>query len=305
MLSKNAIQFIKESIAPRTAPVLSIYFGANPAEPTHQKRGWLVRVKDSLKGLDLPGGLAPKVIHELEQIIPAAHTYVIFADNNDLMKIYALQVDLPVVDLAHGRVEVRWSEPYVFPLVYAINEYSRQGVVLLDKAKWHFYTVHLCEIHEVADAFLDIPRDHEGKDEKRPAMRFEQGVVLRGGAEGDRYDRHIEASVIRFYKHNVGVLEKLVAAWHIDELIFIGPNEDTHLFENYLPKVLRHRVIGHAPSLPKPAPSAGEVLQKVGPIIEQKTEASERALLDEIRDVGRWTFLAVLTDCKWAGSICS
>ena len=122
MLSKNDIQFIKESIAPRTAPVLSIYFDANPAEPTNQKRGWLVRVKDTLKGLDLPRGLTPKVIHELEQIIPAAHTYVVFADDADLIKIYALQVDLPVVDIAHGRVEVRWGEPYVFPLVYAIDE---------------------------------------------------------------------------------------------------------------------------------------------------------------------------------------
>ncbi len=129
-------------------------------------------------------------------------------------------------------------------------------------------------------------------------MRFEQGVVLRGGAEGDHYERHIEASVIRFYKHNVSVLEKLVAAWHIDELIFIGPNEDTRFFENYLPKALRQRVIGHAPSLPKPAPSAGEVLQKVAPIIEEKMQATERALLDEIRDVGRWTIPTVLNDLQ-------
>jgi Bacterial archaeo-eukaryotic release factor family 10 len=298
MLSKNDIQFIKESIAPRTAPVLSIYFDANPAEPTNQKRGWLVRVKDTLKGLDLPRGLTPKVIHELEQIIPAAHTYVVFADDADLIKIYALQVDLPVVDLAHSRIEVRWGEPYVFPLVYALDEYSRQGVVLLDKAKWHFYTVHLGEIHEVADAFLHIPRDHTRKDEKRPAMRFEQGVVLRGGAEGDRYERHIEAAVVRFYKHNVSVLEELVAAWHIDELIFMGPNQDTRFFENYLPRALRQKVIGQAPSLPKPDPSAGEVLQKVAPIIQEKMQATERALLDEIRDVGRWTIPTVLNDLQ-------
>lgn len=169
---------------------------------------------------------------------------------------------------------------------------------MLDKAKWHFYTLHLGEIHEVADAFLDIPRDHSRKDEKRPAMRFEQGLVLRGGAEGDHFERHIEASVQRFYKHNASVLEKLVAAWHIDELIFMGPNEDTRFFESYLPKALRQRVIGYAPSLPKPAPSAGEVLQKVAPIIEEKMQATEQALLDEIRDVGRWTIPTVLNDLQ-------
>jgi hypothetical protein len=298
VLSKNDIQFIKESIAPRTAPVLSIYFNANPAEPTNQKRGWLVRVKDSLKGLDLPRGLAQKVIQELELIIPAAHTYIVFAADDDLVKIYAVQVDLPVVDIAHGRIEARWGEPYVFPIVYAIDEYTRQGVVLLDKAKWHFYTLHLGEIREVADAFLDLPSDHSRKDEKRPAARFEQGVVLRGGAEGDRYERHIEASVQRFYKRNAGVLEKLIAAWHIDELIFMGPQQDTHFFESCLPRALRQRVIGHAPSLPKPAPSAGEVLQKVAPVIEEEMQATELKLLDEIRDVGRWTVPTVLNDLQ-------
>ena len=129
-------------------------------------------------------------------------------------------------------------------------------------------------------------------------MRFEQGVVLRGGAEGDHYERHIEASVVRFYKHNVSVLGELVAAWHIDELIFMGPNEDTRFFENYLPRALRQKVIGQAPSLPKPDPSAGEVLQKVAPIIQEKMQATERALLDEIRDVGRWTIPTVLTDLQ-------
>jgi Bacterial archaeo-eukaryotic release factor family 10 len=298
VLSKNDIQFIKESIAPRSAPVLSIYFNANPAEPTNQKRGWLVRVKDSLKSLDLPRGLAQKVIQELELIIPAAHTYIVFAADDDLVKIYAVQVDLPVVDIAHGRIEARWGEPYVFPIVYAIDEYTRQGVVLLDKAKWHFYTLHLGEIHEVADAFLDLPSDHSRKDEKRPAARFEQGVLLRGGAEGDRYERHIEASVQRFYKRNAGVLEKLVAAWHTDELVFMGPQQDTHFFESCLPRALRQRVIGHAPSLPKPAPSAGEVLQKVAPVVEEKLQATELELLDEIRDVGRWTIHAVLNDLQ-------
>jgi release factor family 10 len=293
VLRKQHIQFIKESIAPRTAPVLSIYFNANPAEPTNQRRGWLVRVKDSLKGLNVPREVAQKAIHELELTLPAAHTYATFAAD-DLINIYALQVDLPVVDIAHGRIDGRWGEPYLFPLVYAIDEYARHAVVLLDQAKWHFYEVYLGEIKEVADAFMELPSDHLRKDEPRPAQRFEQGVVLRGGAGGDRFKRHIEASVQRFYKRAASVLEGLVAARDIDALILMGPREDTHLFENCLPRALRQRVLGHVPSLSKPAPSAGEVLQKVEPVIEEKMQATELKLLDEIRDVGRWGLSAVL-----------
>jgi hypothetical protein len=310
MLRRHEIQFIKENIAPRTAPVLSLYLNVNPAEPTNANRAWLTRVKDSMKGLDVPREVTEKAIHELEAIRPAARTFVVFAAD-DLIQLYALQVDLPVVDLAHGQIEARWGEPYVFPLVYAIDEYARHGVVLLDRAKWRFFEVYLGEISEVADAFLDLPLDHDHtrKLEKRPAERWVQAsvpsersvqgsVVLRGGGEGDHYERHVEAWVQRFYKRAAHILEKLVTVWNIDELIFMGPHVDTHYFEQYLPKVLRQRVAGHAPALPESSPSAGEVLQKAAPIIADRQQAAEMALLDEIRDIGRWTIPTVLKELQ-------
>ena len=132
MLLKKDIQFIKENIAPRSAPILSMYLNVNPAEPTNANRAWLVRVKDSLKGLDVPREVREKVMRELEVTRPAASTYTVFAAD-DLMQVYSLQVDLPVVDVAHGRIEARWGEPYVFPPVYAIDEYARHGVVPLTR----------------------------------------------------------------------------------------------------------------------------------------------------------------------------
>jgi len=300
VLLKRDIQFIKENLAPRSAPVLSIYLNVNPAEPTNANRAWLVRVKDSLKGLNVPREVREKVMRELEATRPAARTYVVFAAD-DLMQVYALQVDLPVVDLAHGRIEARWGEPYVFPLAYAIDECARHGVVLLDKEKWRFFEVYLGEIKEVADAFLGLSLDHNHarKLEKRPAERWMQGnVVLGGGAEGDHYERHIEAWVERFYKRAAGILEKLVAASSIDALIFMGPHEDTHFFEQYLPRTLRQRLAGHASALPKANPSAGEVLEKVAPVIAEKLQATEMALLDEIRDVGRWSVPTVLKELQ-------
>jgi hypothetical protein len=59
-----------------------------------------------LKGLDVPREVREKVMRELEVTRPAARTYAVFAAD-DLMQVYALLVDLPVVDLAHGRIEAR------------------------------------------------------------------------------------------------------------------------------------------------------------------------------------------------------
>ena len=126
MLRKDDIHFIKDTIVPHSAPLLSLYADVNPANPDNAGRAWLVRVKNTLRSLSLPPDLPEKVIEALEFERPEARTCALFA-GKDLLRMYTLRVDLPVVDLAHGRVDARWGEPYVFPLVYMIDEYERYG----------------------------------------------------------------------------------------------------------------------------------------------------------------------------------
>ena len=287
MLSKDDIHFIKSTIVPHSAPLLSLYADVNPANPANAGRAWLVRVKNTLKSLLLPRDLPEKVIEALEFERPEARTFALFA-GKDLLQMYMLRVDLPVVDLAHGRVDARWGEPYVFPLVYMIDEYERYGVVFVDREKWRFYDVFLGDIEERADAFLELHSDHSRKLEKRPAVRLLQGAVLRGGAAGDRFERHVEALAHRFYKRAAHTLEKLVETAHTDWLILMGPDEDTHHFEQCLPRALRTRTAGLVPPPPNPQASAGEILKTVLPFITDNRQARELALLSELRERGLW-----------------
>jgi peptide subunit release factor 1 (eRF1) len=287
VLSKDDIHFIKSTIVPHSAPLLSLYADVNPANPANAGRAWLVRVTNTLKSLLLPRDLPEKVIEALEFERPEARTFALFA-GKDLLQMYMLRVDLPVVDLAHGRVDARWGEPYVFPLVYMIDEYERYGVVFVDREKWRFYDVFLGDIEERADAFLELHSDHSRKLEKRPAVRLLQGAVLRGGAAGDRFERHVEALAHRFYKRAAHTLEKLVETAHTDWLILMGPDEDTHHFEQCLPRALRTRTAGLVPPPPNPQASAGEILKTVLPFITDNRQARELALLSELRERGLW-----------------
>ncbi len=287
MLSKDDIHFIKSTIVPHSAPLLSLYADVNPANPANAGRAWLVRVKNTLKSLPLPRDLPEKVIEALEFERPEARTFALFA-GKDLLQMYMLRVDLPVVDLAHGRVDARWGEPYVFPLVYMIDEYERYGVVSVDREKWRFYDVFLGDIEERADAFLELHSDHSRKLEKRPAVRLLQGAVLRGGAAGDRFERHVEALAHRFYKRAAHTLEKLVETAHTDWLILMGPDEDTHHFEQCLPRALRTRTAGLVPPPPNPQASAGEILKTVLPFITDNRQTRELTLLSELRERGLW-----------------
>jgi peptide subunit release factor 1 (eRF1) len=287
VLRKNDINFIKNTIAPHSAPLLSLYADVNPANPDNAGRAWLVRVKNTLKDLPLPRDLPESVLEALELERPEARTCALFADK-DLLRIYTLRVDLPVVDLAHGRINARWGEPYVFPLLYMIDEYERYGVVFVDRERWRFYDVFLDDIDERADAFLELHSDQSRKLEKRPAARFVQGAVLRGGAESDRFKRHVEALTHRFYKQAANLLEKLLEMAHTDWLLLMGPDEDTHYFEQSLPRALRMRVAGHERPPPNPQASAGEILEKVLPSITGNRLARELALLNDVRENGMW-----------------
>ena len=294
MLRKVDIDYVKRVLVPHAAPMLSLYADTNPGNPENAGRAWLRRIKDALKEIPLPRDLPKQIIEKLTDVRIEGRSCALFAAD-DLLEIYKIQLDLPLVDLRHGRVDVRWGDPYTFPFLYLVDEAKRQGVVYSDQSRWRFFEVYLGEIEEIANAFLDLSGE-KPPPPPRPAQHFVQGVVLRGGASGDRYARHIEAWEVRFFKRAAHSLEHLVEAWHIDQLLLMGPTEDTHFFEQYLSRKLRDRVAGHVPSIPKQTASAGEVLNRVLPEIEKSREAEELALLDEIRDRGRWTVPTVLNN---------
>ena len=74
----------------------------------------------------------------------------------------------------------------------------------------------------------------------------------------------------------------------------MGPTEDTHFFEQNLPRSLRLRVAMHTASLPEPGASAGQIMKRLEPVIANSIEARETALLDEVRELGQWTVPTVL-----------
>jgi hypothetical protein len=131
------IQDLQAAFSDSSTPVLSLYADINPARPENAGRAWVRRIKNTLKELLESGeskpdnSLCEQVLALLEQERPSARTLVLFASRNPAGKPVLhridLQVELPVVDLAHGRVEARWGEPYLTPLFFAFDEYERGG----------------------------------------------------------------------------------------------------------------------------------------------------------------------------------
>ncbi len=297
MLGKDAIQAVKR-LAERPAPVLSLYVLTNPADPEvsqhtfdFKQKPYVIRAKDTMKALGVPAQIQKRVLDRLEHDAPQAATRALFA-GEDFLEVFDLGAPLPVVDLASGLVEARYGEPYVAPLLFALDEYERYGVVYLDRERWRLFEVFMNQIEEVEDAFRAVaPEEWRRMSESRTSAPRNLGgyaAAARGGTAKDRFDRRLLAWTHRFYHDRAGELARFLAERGIARLILMGPEEDTRYFESFLPKGFPAEVVARLPSPGHPRVSPGEVLVRVRPAIEAIEREEEKRLLARVREEGIW-----------------
>jgi peptide subunit release factor 1 (eRF1) len=297
MIGKEEVRRIKESLKDLKTPALSLYLDINPAKPDNAGRAYALRAKDAMKALAVPEALAEKVLELLKHEVIQAKTLALFADQERL-ELFPLQVELPLVRavktafvdektsrlLTDGAL-AHYGEPFLLPLVYALDEYERYGVVYVDQERWRVFEVFLGEIAEVKDAFLALDTEAWRRlSLDAPGRRFNLGGIARGGAGQDLFAKRLAAWEERFYKALAHELVRHVEERGFTRLLLMGPEEHTKLFLGYLPKRLKEKVVAELPSLPHPGASPGEVLKRLEPVLEEVERQAEVRLLEELEE---------------------
>jgi peptide subunit release factor 1 (eRF1) len=297
MIGKEEVRRIKESLKDLKTPALSLYLDINPAKPDNAGRAYALRAKDTMKALAVPEALAAKVLELLQHEVIQAKTLALFADQERL-ELFPLQVELPLVRavktafvdektsrlLTDGAL-AHYGEPFLLPLVYALDEYERYGVIYVDQERWRVFEVFLGEIAEVKDAFLALDTEAWRRlSLDAPGRRFNLGGIARGGAGQDLFAKRLAAWEERFYKALAHELVRHVEERGFTRLLLMGPEEHTKLFLGYLPKRLKEKVVAELPSLPHPGASPGEVLKRLEPVLEEVERQAEMRLLEELEE---------------------
>lgn len=283
MISKKDIQFIKEQIEFHKEPLLSVYADVNPAKPENQNSAWKIRIKNSLKEFDIPDNIKKKVFEVLEIERPSARTIAIFAAD-DLIERYDLQIDIPVVDLANGRVDVSWGKPNVSPLIFAIDEYERTGVLYLKKTGWHFYEFFLGELKELDDSFKEVSASEWEELNNNLKEVYLDLLKSRVPTHPDKFPKRINSFVIRFYKKLAQLVEKIVTLKDIKRMILVGPEEQTKHFASFLSKPIRNTIVSFAGDLQIQDSSPARIYEKIYPIIESIERNYEKKLVDSLEN---------------------
>ncbi len=281
-------------------PCLSVYADVNPARPENSGGAWRTRIKNTLK--ELPALREPRkhaptmeeaVLALLDGVRPDARTLAIFAseDSHHHLRTRRLEldVDLPIVDLAHGRVEAAYGRPFIAPLLYAIDEYERAGVLVASRERWRFFEYFLGRCEERSSVFAQVSVENWQR------LR-EAGEQIRSGAfkerpamDRDRVDDRQHAWLHRLHATLGGLVHRAVNERQIDRLLLVGEDWQTRLLAGAFDRSLRRRIAAHVPLEQRPeALSVGEIKNIIEPVLARVEREQEAALLAEIRETGVW-----------------
>lgn len=280
MLDQEEILYLREGLSEGPTPLLSLYLDTHPTRAENQGKGYYLRAKNALKDLEVPKGVAERVLAYLEEP-PKSRTTAIFAAE-ETFRVYGFQVDLPLV----GGFLAHWGEPFLAPILFALDRYEPTGVAYIDGEKWRFFRVHLGEIEEIQDAFLALdstPWRELSLSAK--GRRYLQGRAS-GGAGQDLYRDRLEAWLVRFYKGVAKLLDQAMTEIQARRLILMGPEVPVRHFESFLPPHLAQKVVARLPSLPHPGASPGQVLKQVEPVLAEAERQEEEALLRTLEERG-------------------
>ncbi|MGB3681822.1 MAG: VLRF1 family aeRF1-type release factor [Rubrobacteraceae bacterium] len=260
------------SVADRQGPLLSAYLSVSAAVPENQERAYLVRLREAMDEQGVPEDLQLKVRDSLEgETHPGAKTLAVFASGDDFFEVYRVQLDLPEA--------VRWGEPYVAPLLLALDEHESYGVALVDAENFRFFVAS-----PVADPSEDAGNVSGSGYRELDFSPSTPGP--RGGMDQDPISRRTEANIHQFY-NELGELTRDTAFREgIKRIIVAGPKERTAEFREQLPQEVKERVVAEE-QVDLDAPE-GEILERLEAVREQAEHGRKGDLISEIRESGVW-----------------
>jgi peptide chain release factor subunit 1 len=256
---------------------LTVYLDVEQTNPANRKRQFETHFKDMLKQLRAanPDDEAlPLVCTELEDIIkrvePTGKT-AILARHRGLGVTFRTVLRIALPSGAY------WgSGAFLRPLLEALDEHERFGVVLVDQKRARLFTVFLGEIEEHKDLISQVPPrpDSPSSDKLRSQSKMER--------------RHDE-SVSSHLRTVAGEMGRLLEQLEVDRLIIGGSVGVASELARVLPKRLRGRLVEVMP-IPFTA-TPEQILVRAAEVQTRLERAAEleivRDLLKEVRKGGR------------------
>jgi hypothetical protein len=256
---------------------LTLYLDIDQNKQANRKRGFVVQAEALLKDLKATHGpdrrLADAIRRALDRVKklrPKGKSALVVVNGSvKLTELYELGV--PFAASAHWR-----KGAFLRPIVEAMDENERYGVVLTSTTRARLFTVFMGEITEHDDLVSDTTARSKalGTDQWRSQSRHQR-----------RHDEEVAAHT----KRVIDALHDLALRQPFDRLIVAGTKKATAQVERLLPRRLQGKLVR---TLTMPVTAAKkEVLEGVLKLQQKMEREQEDALLDgleaELHDRGK------------------
>jgi peptide subunit release factor 1 (eRF1) len=270
MVSYEDLDKLRGYVPEGNGYVLSLYLDVDQSKASNLNRGFETVLNNEMRVWN--GQLENKARQEfdanrarvsrfIKNYTPKKKSLVIFCD---AVRDFWWDRELPILLPSLARFA---GTPFVQPLIEALGEYERYGVVLVDKEKARLCTVYLGEIEEHSEVFSELPR--KTATTSRDRIRSQDGSKR-------HHDEHVHWHV----KTVAEKLKDIAYRLRVDRLVIGGTTQAVSELLRVLPKALSDRVVG---TLPLPVNSQiGEVLAQVKRIEERADQESKLKLIQSL-----------------------
>jgi hypothetical protein len=256
---------------------LTLYLDIDQNKQSNRKRGYVVQAEALLKDLRSRHGRSQRLEAAATHAIDLVRSMrpkgkaalIVVHPETELREIH--QIELPFAASAHWR-----KGAFLRPVVEAMDEHERYGVVLSDNKRARLFTVSMGELTEHEDLFSDTSQRTRalGPDQMRSQKRR---------------DRRHEEEIASHAKKVIDALHDLALRTPFDRLIVAGPPKATGQLVRLLPKRLRGKLV-ETVSMGVGA-SRKEVLSKILAVQKRMERELESVLVDgvlaELHDGGK------------------
>ncbi len=245
---------------------LTMYLDIDQNKQSNRKRGFVVQAEALLKDLkarhgrstrlDAAAGIAIGLVRKMRPTGKAA--LIVVHPETKLEEIQ--QMDLPFAASAYWR-----RGAFLRPIVEAMDEHERYGVVLTDTKRARLFTVYVGEITEHEDLFSETSQRTRslGADQMRSQKRR---------------DRRHDEEVASHAKKVIDAIHDLALQAPFDRLIVAGTPKATSQLIRLLPKRLRGKLVETVGM--SVGASQKDVLKKIL-AVQRRMEREQESLLIE------------------------
>lgn len=273
MIDKTQLMDLRRRVSAYTPPVLSLYVDQYPHAAENVPHAVEARVKNTLDRLDgVPRELKKRVLTYFHGRPVHGRALVLFADRE---RLDTMELDVQFLnDESRDQVIAYWGEPYLTPLLVAVDEFAPYGVLVAENGTARVLEVSLGSV----EVLLENPAVRKAElpeafaVTQQPAPEVE---LLSPKEQGRR-------------------IQEVLEQRHLERVIVVGTVNAARDLMSWLPEAVRKRVVAVMPNLPRDHASPEEILAHVSPRIREIEREKERALLEVIRERGIWGLDACL-----------